>query len=176
MLSSKSDQEISWMLDDYGIKHGPVVGSTRSLYEKKLRDIMAKERKMRGTSEPVVYREQRDEDVSFYHHRPWGHDVFSSRRNPVFSAEYRDIVSRPMVSPYYTESQGKYTAVTQERTQGGTQGRTQGRTQERTPDPGSGRSVPLWLQIVFFLIVAGVLVFIFINIEPAQSEPFKQLT
>ncbi|XP_046728057.1 emerin (Emery-Dreifuss muscular dystrophy) isoform X3 [Silurus meridionalis] len=161
MLSSKSDQEISWMLDDYGIKHGPVVGSTRSLYEKKLRDIMAKERKMRGTSEPVVYREQRDEDVSFYHHRPWGHDVFSSR---------------PMVSPYYTESQGKYTAVTQERTQGGTQGRTQGRTQERTPDPGSGRSVPLWLQIVFFLIVAGVLVFIFINIEPAQSEPFKQLT
>lgn len=26
ILSNKSDDEIRWMLDDYGIKHGPVVG------------------------------------------------------------------------------------------------------------------------------------------------------
>ncbi|MCI4380445.1 hypothetical protein PGIGA_G00240190 [Pangasianodon gigas] len=68
MLSSKSDQEISWMLDDYGIKHGPVVGSTRSLYEKKLRDVMAKERKVRGASERAVYREQ--QNVYMYQRRP----------------------------------------------------------------------------------------------------------
>ncbi|KAM9474791.1 uncharacterized protein Hap1MRO34_010781 isoform 2-T3 [Clarias gariepinus] len=57
MLSRKSDQEIVWMLDDYGIKHGPVVGSTRLLYEKKLRDVMAKERKTRGAPERVGYRQ-----------------------------------------------------------------------------------------------------------------------
>ncbi|KAB5567045.1 hypothetical protein PHYPO_G00228320 [Pangasianodon hypophthalmus] len=168
MLSSKSDQEISWMLDDYGIKHGPVVGSTRSLYEKKLRDVMAKERKVRGASERAVYREQ--QDVYMHQRRPWGHDAFSSRGNAMFSTEDRevDIVDEPMVSQYYTVSQGKYTAVRQER--------TQERMQERTQGPGSGRFVPLWLQIVFFLIVAGVLVFIFINMEPVQSEPFKHLT
>lgn len=26
ILSNKSDDEIRWMLEDYGIKHGPVVG------------------------------------------------------------------------------------------------------------------------------------------------------
>lgn len=26
MLSIKSDEELSWMLDDYRIKHGPIVG------------------------------------------------------------------------------------------------------------------------------------------------------
>ncbi|KAK2841517.1 hypothetical protein Q7C36_013096 [Tachysurus vachellii] len=148
MLSSKSDQDISWMLDDYGIKHGPVVGSTRSLYEKKLRDIMAKGRK-RGASEQAVFRKQQDEDVYLPQHRSWGQEAFSSR---------------PMVSPYYAVSQGKYTAVRPER------------MQERTVSQGSGRFVPLWLQIMLFLIVAGVLVFIFINMEAAQQTPFKHLT
>ncbi|KAF4072743.1 hypothetical protein AMELA_G00266290 [Ameiurus melas] len=164
MLSSKTDQEISWMLDDYGIKHGPVVGSTRSLYEKKLRDVIAKERKMRGTSDRVAYREQQDEDLYVHQRRPWGHDAFSTRGNARFSTKDRevDIGYEPMVSQYYTVTQGNYAAVRQER------------TQERTQ--GSGQFVPLWLQIVFFFIVAGVLVFIFINMEPAQSEPFNRLT
>ncbi|KAL7829120.1 hypothetical protein SRHO_G00327540, partial [Serrasalmus rhombeus] len=41
MLSRKSAQEISWMLDDYGIKHGPVVvkrGCKNSELHRKCRD------------------------------------------------------------------------------------------------------------------------------------------
>ncbi|KAK3540530.1 hypothetical protein QTP70_034084 [Hemibagrus guttatus] len=164
MLSSKSDQEISWMLDDYGIKHGPVVGSTRSLYEKKLRDMMAKRRKMTQASERAIYKKQQDEDVYLPQRKSWGQEVFSSRGNAMFSTEDRevDIVEEPMVSPYYTVSQGKYTAVRQER------------TQEKTQSQDSGRFVPLWLQMVVFLLVAAVLVFIFINMEAAQ--PFRRLT
>ncbi|KAM9474789.1 uncharacterized protein Hap1MRO34_010781 isoform 1-T2 [Clarias gariepinus] len=155
MLSRKSDQEIVWMLDDYGIKHGPVVGSTRLLYEKKLRDVMAKERKTRGAPERVGYRQHYAEDV--HQRRSWGH--YSGDRE-------EGVVSEPMVSPYYAVSQGRYTAVRQERSQE----RSQERTQERT------QFVPLWLQIVFFLIVVCVLVFVFISMESAHSEPFTRLT
>lgn len=63
-----------------------------------------------------------------------------------------------MVSPYYTVSQRKYTAMRQERTQ----------------SQDSGRFVPLWLQMVVFLLVAAVLLFIFSNMEAAQ--PFRRLT
>jgi len=39
-LSDKTDQEIIQLLNEYGIKHGPIVDSTRGLYEKKLKDAM----------------------------------------------------------------------------------------------------------------------------------------
>lgn len=109
MLSSKTAQEISELLDEYGIKHGPVVGkklglfilwavcqyctskveiqpsppsvssslflilflmcellssvlpdSTRSLYEKKLKEAMAKDRtpRNRPSSDKTYYREE----------------------------------------------------------------------------------------------------------------------
>ncbi|KAG7332840.1 hypothetical protein KOW79_004674 [Hemibagrus wyckioides] len=164
MLSSKSDQEISWMLDDYGIKHGPVVGSTRFLYEKKLRDMMAKRRKMTQASERVLYNKQQDEEVYLPQRRSWGQEASSSRGNAMFSTEdgEMDIVDEPMVSPYYTVSRGKYTAMRQER------------TQESTQIQDSGRFVPLWLQMMVFLLVAAVLLFIISNMEAAQ--PFRHLT
>uniref|UniRef100_A0A3B3XYV2 LEM domain-containing protein n=1 Tax=Poecilia mexicana TaxID=48701 RepID=A0A3B3XYV2_9TELE len=43
-LSDKTDAQLSDLLTDYGIKHGPVVNSTRSLYEKKLEEALAKDR------------------------------------------------------------------------------------------------------------------------------------
>ncbi|XP_008317053.1 emerin isoform X2 [Cynoglossus semilaevis] len=63
MLSSKTAQEISELLDEYGIKHGPVVDSTRSLYEKKLKEAMAKDRtpRNRPSSDKTYYREEEDE-------------------------------------------------------------------------------------------------------------------
>uniref|UniRef100_A0A3B5QEB5 LEM domain-containing protein n=1 Tax=Xiphophorus maculatus TaxID=8083 RepID=A0A3B5QEB5_XIPMA len=61
-LSKKSDAQISDLLTDYGIKHGPVVNSTRGLYERKLKEAMASDR--------TFYREEgsvfhSDETVKF---------------------------------------------------------------------------------------------------------------
>ncbi|XP_054904703.1 emerin (Emery-Dreifuss muscular dystrophy) [Poeciliopsis prolifica] len=52
-LRERSDAQISDLLTDYGIKHGPVVNSTRSLYERKLEEAMAKDR--------TFYREEEEE-------------------------------------------------------------------------------------------------------------------
>ncbi|CAJ1085373.1 emerin-like [Xyrichtys novacula] len=63
-LSSKSEQEIADLLDEMGIKHGPVVDSTRSLYEKKIREAMAKGKKAKPPSDKTFYREE-EEEVTF---------------------------------------------------------------------------------------------------------------
>ncbi|XP_035237565.1 emerin isoform X1 [Anguilla anguilla] len=59
-LSSKSAQEISDLLDDYGIKHGPIVDSTRGLYEKKLKAAMAADTPAKPLSEKTYYREEEE--------------------------------------------------------------------------------------------------------------------
>ncbi|KAA0707011.1 Emerin [Triplophysa tibetana] len=57
-LSDKSDKEIGQLLDEYGIKHGPIVDSTRRLYEKKLKEAMTKNTKP-SPSDKTFYREER---------------------------------------------------------------------------------------------------------------------
>ncbi|KAG1961875.1 emerin [Pimephales promelas] len=68
-LSGKSDKEISQLLDEYGIKHGPVVESTRKLYEKKLKEAMAKNTKP-SSSDKTYYREEQDEVEYLTFHQP----------------------------------------------------------------------------------------------------------
>uniref|UniRef100_A0A3B4A371 LEM domain-containing protein n=1 Tax=Periophthalmus magnuspinnatus TaxID=409849 RepID=A0A3B4A371_9GOBI len=65
-LSEKTADELRALLDEYGIKHGPIVESTRSLYEKKLREAMAKVKK--SSSDKTYYREEDyvDEYVTFF--------------------------------------------------------------------------------------------------------------
>ncbi|KAG7227109.1 hypothetical protein INR49_022457 [Caranx melampygus] len=70
-LSSKSAQQISDLLDEYGIKHGPVVDSTRNLYEKKLKEAMAKGKRASYKSSPdkTYYREE-EEEVTYVYRPP----------------------------------------------------------------------------------------------------------
>ncbi|CAN9516205.1 unnamed protein product [Ophioblennius macclurei] len=73
-LSGKSAEEIREMLDELGIKHGPVVDSTRSLYEKKIKEALAKERKAKPSSDKTFYREE-EEEVTYIHRTPSRNEV-----------------------------------------------------------------------------------------------------
>lgn len=68
-LSAKSAEEIRDLLDEYGIKHGPVVGTTRSLYEKKLREAMAKG-SPKQSPDKTYYREEEEEVTYIQYHPP----------------------------------------------------------------------------------------------------------
>ncbi|XP_069025336.1 emerin (Emery-Dreifuss muscular dystrophy) [Embiotoca jacksoni] len=67
-LSQKSDAEISGLLADYGIKHGPVVGTTRKLYEKKLEKAMKEAPS--SSSDKTYYREEEEEVTYITYHSP----------------------------------------------------------------------------------------------------------
>ncbi|KAJ4934445.1 hypothetical protein JOQ06_007240 [Pogonophryne albipinna] len=77
-LREKSDQELSKLLSEYGIKHGPIVDSTRKLYEKKLEEAMEDAPVEVPSPDKTFYREE-VEEVTYitYHHSPVRQEVNS---------------------------------------------------------------------------------------------------
>ncbi|XP_074538142.1 emerin (Emery-Dreifuss muscular dystrophy) [Halichoeres trimaculatus] len=68
-LGEKSDAEISELLTEYGIKHGPIVESTRGLYERKLEKAMASAA-VKPSSDKTYYREEEEEVTYITYHSP----------------------------------------------------------------------------------------------------------
>ncbi|XP_023128345.1 emerin-like [Amphiprion ocellaris] len=174
-LSSKSADEISELLDEYGIKHGPVVDSTRNLYEKKLKEAMAKGKRAKP-SDKTYYRE---EEVTYVYRTPvrseasgdsgtymrsrpeWSEREYEhetsysgySRSRPEYRG--RDFVDEPYTysSPSsYRDSYSRPTPV-----------------KSAQEAPKSSRLVPLWVQLVFFLAVAVFLYVVFSSMETNES-------
>ncbi|XP_062854780.1 emerin-like isoform X2 [Trichomycterus rosablanca] len=169
MLRSKSDEELGWMLDDYGIKHGPVVGSTRALYERKLRDVMAKERKIKAPAERSFCRE---EEMIYTNH---------SKTNKLTRerAEYRGVSA----NRFYTRDEDDDDDPIRYQLQdlSASPGRHSAHQYspmkpQIKPAPSSERAAPLWLQILLFIIVVLIMALIFIYMEPSVTQPFKRLT
>ncbi|XP_031659346.1 serine-rich 25 kDa antigen protein-like isoform X3 [Oncorhynchus kisutch] len=240
-LRNKSDQEIKDLLDEYGIKHGPVVDTTRPLYEKKLKDAMAKAKVTVTKPSPdrTFYREDQEEvtyvtyqtpvrsegpsgdgkpymrsrpeyserdrvdDKNYMRSRPeyserdrvddkpYSRPEYSERDRvddkPYSRPEYseRDRVddklysrSRPEYSSgrpyidephvYNTPSSSSYSKPTPVVKSGGGVVKKENTTS-------SGRLIPLWVQFLVFLILAGFLYFIFTNMESAESSPFNRI-
>ncbi|KAK0146762.1 hypothetical protein N1851_013879 [Merluccius polli] len=68
-LSGKSDQEIRDLLDEYGINHGPVVDSTRALYEKKILEAMGR-KEAKPSPDKTYYREEKEEVTYVSYRQP----------------------------------------------------------------------------------------------------------
>ncbi|CAL8368312.1 unnamed protein product [Lota lota] len=182
-LSSKSDQEISVLLDEYGIKHGPVVDSTRSLYEKKILEAMGNKKKAKPSSDKTFYREEEEEvtyvryrtPVSVLKHDPLHHiNPYLRSRSEYSSQDFVDntrVISwrsgkqsgrehHDTPSTYSTMSYSNATPV---------------KCSVPVPEEKSHRLIPLWVQFLVFLAVAVFLYFVFCNMESTHSEPFKQV-
>uniref|UniRef100_A0AAZ3PEQ8 LEM domain-containing protein n=1 Tax=Oncorhynchus tshawytscha TaxID=74940 RepID=A0AAZ3PEQ8_ONCTS len=171
-LRSKSDQEIRELLDEYGIKHGPIVDTTRPLYEKKLKEAMAKDKKVtKPSSDKTFYREEQEEVTYVTYRTPvmYMETAFlCSDHIPEYS--HVRLTPPPVFRPhvYNTPSYSSYSKPTPVVKSGGVVVK-----EEKTES--SGRLVPLWIQFLVFLIVAGFLYFIFINMESVESSPFNRI-
>ncbi|XP_030225880.1 emerin [Gadus morhua] len=183
-LSNKSDQEISALLDEYGIKHGPIVDSTRSLYEKKIQQAMGNKGKAKPSSDKTYYREEEEEVTYLSYRSPSMSEGYGDREqyshsgqeyaqrnlqdeNPYLrsrSEVYRspDVVDKHYDTPltYSTASYSNATPV---------------KCSVPVPEEKSHRLIPLWVQFLVFLIVAVFLYFVICNMESTHSEPFKQV-
>ncbi|XP_058498429.1 emerin (Emery-Dreifuss muscular dystrophy) [Solea solea] len=76
-LSEKSDEEISSLLAEYGIKHGPIVDSTRRLYEKKLETAMENV-SVNASPDKTYYREEEEEITYITYHTPVKHESYTN--------------------------------------------------------------------------------------------------
>lgn len=182
-LSTKSSQEISRLLDEYGIKHGPVVDSTRSLYEKKLTEAMAKGKKASPSPDKTYYREE-EEEVTYVYRTPvrgeaGGDSGSYTRSRPVWTEreyeheqsysgysrskpEYRgrDFTDEPLMYDRVSTYSNSYVKSTPMKS-----------GQSAPTPPQSSRLIPLWIQFLFFLAVAVFLYIVFSTME--TNEPLK---
>ncbi|XP_029580054.1 emerin isoform X1 [Salmo trutta] len=240
-LSNKSDQEIKDLLDEYGIKHGPIVDTTRPLYEKKLKEAMTKAKVTVTKPSPdrTFYREDQEEVTYVTYQtpvrsegpsgdgkpymrsrpeyserdrvddKPYSRPEYSERDRvddkPYSRPEYseRDRVDdKPYSRPEYSErdrvddklysrsrpeySSGRqyidephvYNTLSPSSTSYSKPTpvvKSGGGVVKKETTTSSGRLIPLWIQFLVFLILAGFLYFIFTNMESAESSPFNKI-
>ncbi|XP_034551769.1 emerin homolog 1 [Notolabrus celidotus] len=91
-LSEKSDEEIRELLTEYGISPGPIVESTRGLYEKKLEKAM-ENAASKPSPDRTYYREEEEVTYIEYHspmrNEPFG-DALRRRGNADTEEEEED--------------------------------------------------------------------------------------
>ncbi|XP_061697712.1 emerin (Emery-Dreifuss muscular dystrophy) [Syngnathoides biaculeatus] len=85
-LSGKSDDELSQLLTDYGIKHGPIVDSTRKLYVKKLEEAM-QQLPVKPSSDKTYYREEEEEITYVTYRSPVKHECYEDMLKRRFNSE-----------------------------------------------------------------------------------------
>lgn len=187
-LSEKSADELRELLDEYGIKHGPVVDTTRSLYEKKLREAIVKAKK--PSSDKTYYREEVQEEVTYVTRTPvrrtFGESEAYMRARPErteseyipeasyshFSKslpDYRreDFSNEPFKYSTPTSYRSSYLSSTPV---------TSKDIQNPAAPPSSAATkssglIPPWFQVVFFVVVLIFLYIVFSSME--TNEPIK---
>uniref|UniRef100_A0A673M4F4 Lamina-associated polypeptide 2-like n=1 Tax=Sinocyclocheilus rhinocerous TaxID=307959 RepID=A0A673M4F4_9TELE len=184
-LGLLTDDQLKAKLLQYGVKAGPIVASTRALYEKKLKRLLdssaqASQHRVNGIRDAGLYSDNEEEDSESEQLRsetmartetsktaskkpvtdvlsemfpdtaktPTG--IYATKRRPIKGAAGRPVQFKypemPLLSPTTLERQ---------------------EIQQRL--------VPLWVQIVVFLLVVCLLYLIYASMEEPLSNPFTAL-
>ncbi|XP_041037393.1 emerin (Emery-Dreifuss muscular dystrophy) [Carcharodon carcharias] len=152
-LGGLSDEELAVQLEEHRIEHGPIVGSTRRLYEKKLHQALRQghssqltgHRSPVGITESSSGEEEECEDVRY------SGTVSSSGSVPVHSA----------VRPWDREVEQRRRKIQYQEVQ-------RGPPQSREP---SSRQVPLWAQLLLFTLWVGLLFALYQWMQREQKSP-----
>ncbi|KAL7860031.1 hypothetical protein SRHO_G00151780 [Serrasalmus rhombeus] len=192
-LSSLTDAQLKSQLLHYGVKAGPIVGSTRALYERKLQRLMAhsSQFKFNGTSDAAKYsdseedegeEEEEEEDEEESGSEQLGPESVSRTET---SATARTEPVTDILTELFPDTVTTPTGITatKRRSIKGAAGRpVQFKYLETPLSPATlerreiqHRLVPLWVQIVVFLLLAALLYLIYVSIEDPLENPFSAL-
>ncbi|KAG9269595.1 emerin [Astyanax mexicanus] len=184
-LSTKSAAELSKLLDEYRIKHGPIVDTTRKLYEKKLTEAMAKGTKP-PSSDKTYYREEQEEIEYVTYHSPLNmasHNVsrqitpysvfgFCRTRRSRIAEDDIDNADEPIIS----RTQTTYQSAPRFRPAYPSKSSQQDTSSVPAKSEASkSGGVPGWLRVLVFVVIAVFLYFVYSNMESAEQSPFGKI-
>ncbi|KAI7794039.1 emerin (Emery-Dreifuss muscular dystrophy) isoform X2 [Triplophysa rosa] len=179
-LSDKSDKEIGQLLDEYGIKHGPIVDSTRKLYEKKLKEAMAKNTNP-SSSDKTFYREEQEE-VEYVTYQPQQFTMHDGSGDVIRRSKVGDSnFAHDTRSSQYTNFRDDYTQkpiISQTRAtyQTSPPGPSVSKTSQLSASSeNKSGGVPGWLRVLVFLVIAVFLYYVYSTMEPEEEGPFKKI-
>ncbi|XP_075434440.1 emerin isoform X1 [Ascaphus truei] len=191
-----TDEELINTLKKYNIPHGPVVGTTRTLYEKKLCEIDRKKTKYSPTKsfqsssgsygERTQYDLPRPEEYRRRTHQE--EEVDDERYQESYSvtksfpqARQRgkvDVLDFQNKSEKYCYTENTYQNISQLRHTSSPSLTVEPRrairekTVEETPRK---RFLPLWLQFLLLLFFVGFLAFVYFFVQETDENPFVQI-
>ncbi|KAI4886411.1 hypothetical protein NFI96_015331, partial [Prochilodus magdalenae] len=174
-LSGKTTDELSRLLDEYGIKHGPIVDSTRKLYEKKLTEAMAKGTKP-SSSDKTYYREEEEEITYVTYHPPVRQEGIGEGTRRSRITDYEDEADNAH-EPIFSRAQTGLQSSPRFRSTAYTSTSSQ---QDARPVPAKSEGsksggVPGWLRVFVFIIIAVFLYYVYSNMESAEQSPFEKI-
>lgn len=149
-LSEKTNEDIIQLLKKYDIKHGPIVGSTRGLYEKKLRDAMAKGSSPQKASPDKTFYREEEEEVTYVHYR-----------SPVQSTGYGDVSRRNIIHDEEDYDEEHHTDSEPEIQSSRSAYHSAAQSQEPIPTVAGGMS--LGLRLLLLAVVAVCLYILYCN-------------
>lgn len=194
-LGLLTDDQLKAKLLQYGVKAGPIVASTRALYEKKLKRLMdssaqASQHRVNGTRDAGLYSDNEEEDGREEDEDKESSESEQLRSDTMARTETSKTASREPVTDVLSEMfpdtartpTGIY--ATKRRPIKGAAGRP---VQFKYPEMPllspttlerqeiQQRLVPLWVQIVVFLLVVCMLYLIYASMEEPLSNTFTDL-
>lgn len=179
---SLTDDELKAALLEHGVKAGPIVASTRALYERKLRTLLQSDGQnhLNGSEKGVLYSDSEEEEEEMEEDSERAKeetleqsDQQESSQDPVKDT-FKDLFPDTVVTPT-----GIY--ATRRKPIKGAAGRpvqyaypdtpTSPTTQERREV--ERRLMPLHVRVLVFLIVVVVLYLVYICVEDNSFSPFS---
>ncbi|MCI4387453.1 hypothetical protein PGIGA_G00074390 [Pangasianodon gigas] len=180
-LSSLTDDQLKCKLLQYGVKAGPIVASTRALYERKLHRMMTQHSKhsVNNKDDAGKYSDSEEEESGSEQLGPES----VSHTDPSVTPSTEAVTDVLMEMFPDTALTPTGITATKRRSIKGAAGRPVQFKYPETPlSPATlerreiqQRLVPLWVQIAVFLLVAALLYFIYISMEEPLENPFGAL-
>ncbi|XP_068104352.1 emerin [Hyperolius riggenbachi] len=170
-----SHEELVALLRSYGISHGPIVDTTRTLYEKKLLEFERKKTGSAGsTYESKQQYSRKDYDNDNDNYDTYEEETYTKTYSyPQAQQMVReDLRSRGESNTYQNISQVRHQSTYSQGVEPRRPIRPKAKEEEAPSQP-SKRFLPLWLQILLLLIFAGYLAYLYFR--DTKENPFKFL-
>ncbi|XP_056394286.1 emerin isoform X2 [Hyla sarda] len=165
-LKNMTDEELITTLRKYNIRHGPIVGTTRTLYEKKIIEYEREKNKYPVStrsyeSSQYSRREYKDDDDDNHTYE----EEYTKTYYPAYQRPKEDLQNRS-----YSSKVNTYQNISRSSYSQGVEPRKPIRPKQKEETPVK-RFIPLWLQLLLLLLITGFLVYVYIL--QTDETPFK---
>ncbi|KAM5145461.1 emerin [Mantella aurantiaca] len=176
-IKHMSNEELKSLLLEYGFQPGPIVESTRTLYEKKLVEYERKKKTFPASSGSYESRQQystreyddNQDDYETYEEETYTKKYYPQQAHQRIKEDLRNN-SRMGENAYQNVSQVRQQSSYSQGVEARRPIRPKAKEDPKQP---SRRFLPLWLQLLLLLLFAGSLVYLYFR--QTDQDPFKFL-
>ncbi|XP_040178889.1 emerin [Rana temporaria] len=174
-----SDAELIKVLREYGINHGPIVDSTRTVYEKRLVEFERKKNTYPNSAESSYESRQQYSSKEY----KGDQDDFETYEEETYTKTYQEPQTHQRVIREDLRNNSRigenaYQNISQLRQQSsysqGVEPRRpiRPKAMEEEPNQPTSRFLPLWLQLLLLLLLTGFLVYLYC--QETNQNPFLE--